>query len=323
MKKETKLAVASVAVTAVAATAAAAVTAMKLLTDVAINKTLPKNVCKMQKKLTGSVTGEEIMNIITESGERLKNAGTERVTIKSCDGLTLVGHWYPAENAKRIVIGMHGWRSNWYSDFGTSAEYLHELGCSLLCPDQRSQGESEGEHIGFGVLERYDCRDWVNYVIDRFGTELPIYLCGISMGATTVLMASEFDYPPCVRGIISDCGFTSPHAIWSHVMINNLHISDKLCYPIANFFVNKKASFDGDEMSTVDALRKTRLPVLFVHGAEDKFVPVQMTYENYNSCASEKKMLIVPGAGHGTSYFYDTEGYKEAVRDFFARYDNI
>lgn len=323
MKKETRLAFVAAGFTAVAATAAAAVTSMKLLADVAVNKTLPKRACKFQDKIAGSVTGQEIMNIINEKGELLKNAATERVAIQSSGGLTLVGHWYPAENAKRIVVCMHGWRSSWYADFGACAQFLHDSGCSILCPDQRSQGESEGDHIGFGVLEREDCRDWVNYVIERFGTKLPIYLCGISMGATTVLMASGYEYPPCVRGIISDCGFTSPHEIWSHIMKNNLHISDKIGYPIANFFVNKKASFDGDDMSTVDALRNTRLPVLFVHGEEDTFVPVQMTYENYAACASDKTMFTVPGAGHGMSYFYDPEGYRRAVLEFFAQNDNI
>ncbi len=321
MKKETKVAIAAVSAAAAAATVTAAVTSMKLLTDIAINKTLPKNIYKMHTRLTGTYNGEEITSLINKNGMLLKERATERVTIKSRDGLTLVGHWYPAQNAKRIMICMHGWRSNWYSDFGTCSQFLHEQGCSMLCPDQRSQGESEGEHIGFGVLERNDCYDWVKYVIDRFGQQLPIYLCGISMGATTVLMASEFEYPPCVRGIISDCGFTSPHAIWSYVMKHNLHISDRIGYPIANFFVNKKASYDGDEMSTVDALRKTKLPVLFIHGDSDKFVPVQMTFENYAACASEKEIFIVPGAGHGISYFVDTQGYQSAVKRFFLLHD--
>ncbi len=321
MKKGTKVAVAAVTAAAAAATVTAAVTSIKLLTDIAINKTLPKNVDKMHTRLTGTYNGEEITTLISKNGQLLKDKDTERVTIKSRDGLTLVGHWYPAQNAKRIIIGMHGWRSSWYADFGTCSEFLHDQGCSMLFPDQRSQGESEGDHIGFGVLERNDCYDWVNYVIDRFGQDLPIYLCGISMGATTVLMASEFEYPSCVKGIISDCGFTSPRAIWSYVMKHNLHISDKIGYPIANFFVNKKASYDGDDMSTVDALRKTKLPVLFIHGDNDKFVPVQMTYENYAACASEKEIFIVHGAGHGISYFVDTEGYQFAVKQFFLRHD--
>ncbi|MBP3480323.1 MAG: alpha/beta fold hydrolase [Clostridia bacterium] len=320
-KKDIKAVLLATLAAAAVSTAAAAVTSFKLLADVAVNKTLPKRVYKMQDKLSGGGADEEIINTINQNGELLKSTVTERVAIQSRDGLTLVGHWYPAENAKRIVVAMHGWRSSWYADFGTSARFMHDTGCSVLYPDQRSQGESGGEHIGFGVLERYDCFDWVNYVIERFGSELPIYLCGISMGATTVLMASEFEYPPCVKGIISDCGFTSPRAIWSHVLKNNLHISDKIGYPIANYFVNKKASFDGDEMSTVDALRKNRLPVLFVHGDDDKFVPVQMTYENYAACTAEKTMLIAPGAGHGMSYFTDPEGYKSAVAGFFARHD--
>ena len=143
-KKDIKAVLLATLAAAAVSTAAAAVTSFKLLADVAVNKTLPKRVYKMQDKLSGGGADEEIINTINQNGELLKSTVTERVAIQSRDGLTLVGHWYPAENAKRIVVAMHGWRSSWYADFGTSARFMHDTGCSVLYPDQRSQGESGG-----------------------------------------------------------------------------------------------------------------------------------------------------------------------------------
>ena len=111
IKRDIKVALLATVAATAAATAAAAVTSFKLLADVAVNKTLPKRVYKMQDKLSGGGTDKEILNMINENGELLKRTVTERVAIQSHDGLTLVGHWYPAENAKRIVVAMHGWRS--------------------------------------------------------------------------------------------------------------------------------------------------------------------------------------------------------------------
>lgn len=307
---------------AVAAGTAAAVTAASVfMTKTAIDREPPKALKAVHHAVAGGVIPEPELEEITQSAERLANADTETVTITSRDGLTLKGHWFPADDPKRIVIAMHGWRSSWYRDFGVPTKYFHETGCSILYPDQRGQDDSAGDYIGFGVLERYDCLDWLNYALRRFGNTLPIYLCGISMGATTVLMAAGLGLPSQVHGILADCGYTTPHAVWAHVMENNLHISEKLYYPIVNRICHLTAHFDGDETSTVEAMQTNRVPVLFIHGADDKFVPVDMTYENYDACIAPKELLIVAGAGHGMSYFADTAAYQGAVEKFFAKYD--
>ena len=76
----------------------------------------------------------------------------------------------------------------------------------------------------FGLIERFDCLEWVEWATAKCGSELPIYLCGVSMGATTVLMAAGLELPENVHGITADCGFTSPHAIWENTSQTTTYI---------------------------------------------------------------------------------------------------
>jgi len=219
------------------------------------------------------------------------------------------------------LIAMHGWRSSWSQDFGMIAPFWLESGCAVLFAEQRGQGNSGGEYMGFGLLERFDCLDWIGWVNERTEQKLPLYLGGISMGASTVLMTAGFDLPENVRGIIADCGFTSPRAIWKHVVENRFHLPYGLYSRAANDICKRRIQVPSDAYSTVEALRSCAVPVLLIHGTDDRFVPVEMTYENYKACSSEKQLFIVPGAEHGTSYLVDTAGYETAVRSFWNSYD--
>ncbi len=280
-----------------------------------------KQMHKKRQKLSGLEYTAEFLKEIENAEQRLRERDTETITLEADDGVTLVGHWYPCENAKRTIVAMHGWRSSWAGDFGPIADSWHEQGCHILFAEQRGQGLSGGEHMGFGLTERYDCPLWVNWVNERVGTDLPIYLAGISMGATTVLMASDLEMPDNVRGVIADCGFTSPYAIWKHVVQNNMHLHYGLFDRMAEELCKKTVQFSPKDGSAVNSLEKTRLPVLFIHGTDDHFVPVTMTYENYKACASPKYLLVVPGADHGMSYYIDRERYEQAVSSFWLAYD--
>lgn len=141
------------------------------------------------------------------------------------------------------------------------------------------------------------------------------------MGASTVLMTAGFDLPNNVCGIMADCGFTSPKAIWKYVVENNIHIPYRLYGKAVDDACKRKIQYEADGYSCTEALQKCKVPVLFVHGTDDKFVPVEMTYENYKACASEKRLFIVPGAEHGMSYMVDTAGYQKEVLDFWAEHD--
>lgn len=199
--------------------------------------------------------------------------------------------------------------------------FLYDDGCSVLYAEQRGQGNSGGEYMGLGALERFDCLDWINWVNDRETNGLPVYLAGISMGATTVLMATGLELPSNVHGIIADCGFTSPYEISKHIVENNLHLSFGLRGEVADALCRKKIQVGTKECSAVDALRENRIPVLFIHGADDRFVPVDMTFENFKACAGPKELLVIPGADHAMSYYADRQRYEAAVRTFWEQYD--
>ncbi len=320
MKKETKIKIGVGVAVGVTAAIAATKAVMDVMSDVTVAKDMPPAATKVKKVLTDKLIDDEAWTAATALSKELEKRPHEEVTIDNRDGLKLVGHWFERQNAKRVVICFHGWRSGWSTDFAPAVPFFENEDCSLLLVEQRSHGKSEGEYIGFGVYERFDCLDWIEYAHAR-EPELPIYLCGISMGASTVLMASGLGIPSCVHGIIADCGFTSPRAIWAHVMKKNAKIGEKLSYPLANYFISKKAGYRGEDASTIDAMKVCRVPILFVHGDADGFVPLSMTEQNYEACASDKTLLVVKGADHGTSYIVDPESYENHVRELFARYD--
>ena len=170
--------------------------------------------------------------------------------------------------------------------------------------------------MGFGLVERHDCLDWINWVNDENNQHLPIYLCGVSMGASTVLMAGGLELPSNVQGIVADCGYTSAQDIWKHVA-KHLHVSYGICGKPVGKMAQRRLCVAMDSMSCPDALKQCNIPVLFIHGTDDRFVPVEMTYENYKACAAPKYLFVVPGAEHGMSYLIDPEGYQMTVRNFW------
>jgi len=314
MKKANKLLLGGALLGTAAAAASYAVTDSMM--RLALDRTAPAYMEKLQRKNPESEELAKLREQAAEAAERLANTTHETVEILSHDGLKLVGHWFPVPNTKRILLAMHGWRSAWNKDFAMIADFFRSEGCSVLYVEQRAQGESEGQYMGFGLLERYDCRSWCDWVWEQFGNSLPVYLCGVSMGASTVLMASGFVLPPCVKGIIADCGFSHVDAIWRHVSRQyGLHGegSDIIC--------RQKIQTGSRDCSCPEALRHNKLPVLFVHGTADTLVPVEMTYENYEACTAEKRLLIVPGAGHGWSYAVNKAGYEAELKRFWQDYD--
>lgn len=319
MKTWVKTAAAGAAVTAAAAVAVSRA-AVRLLLSQALDREEPWILKTAAARLAGRPKNDPGMETAAEAALRLKDAPLERVELTARDGTRLAGHWYGNENAARVIVAMHGWRGSWYKDFAMIAPFWFEHGCSVLFAEQRGQGESGGHAMAFGVLERYDCLDWVEWANARCGTGLPVYLAGISMGATTVLMAAGLGgkLPGNVRGVMADCGFTSPEAIWRHVTENNWHLPYGLWKRQINRLAEARLQCAPGAVTTLDAMREAKLPVLFVHGEADSFVPASMTVENFEACASPKKrLLLVPGARHGLSWLVEPERYKAEVLAFW------
>lgn len=290
----------------------------------ALDRQPPKLLQRLEERLKGE--GPEdgaVLEHCIRLQHRLENTPHQLVELCSFDGTPLVGHLFRAEHQKRVVLAMHGWRSCWARDFGAVADFLRDNGCTVLYGEQRGQGESGGAYMGFGMIERYDCLEWVRWLNANGFRQVPVYLAGISMGATTVLMAAGFDVlPENVAGVIADCGFTSAGAEWKYISENNLRISFERRRRHVDALCRKRIELNADAYSTLDAMKACRVPILFIHGAADTFVPVEMTLQNYEACQAPKRKLIVPGANHGMSYFYDRPGYEAAVLDFFEAQEN-
>ncbi|MBQ6893718.1 MAG: alpha/beta hydrolase [Clostridia bacterium] len=241
------------------------------------------------------------------------------VWIKSSDGLKLHGELVKNGEVKKIVIAVHGFRSNPQHAFTASMPYFYDKGFSFLLIDHRAHGKSEGEYITYGVYERYDLCGWVRYAVETFGDDVEILLHGISMGASTVLMASGLELPQNVKGLIADSGYISPHDIFVRVLDHSFHAKPFPLLNIAGMMAKRKANFDFKGASTIDAMAVNTIPVLFVHGEDDDFVPIDMTEANYEACIAEKTIVRVKGALHACSYLVDKEACEKAMDDFLAK----
>lgn len=323
MKRSARIACITAGTAAVAASVAALIstTITRTLVGEALDRSGSFLLKNKKHLISGSIKDAETLRRAQENAARLAQVEMKQIEIISRDGVSLIGHWYPCENAERIIVAMHGWRSSWTWDFGSISSFWHDRKCSVLYVEQRGQGASGGSYMGFGMIERYDCLDWVNWVCENVPDSTPIYLAGISMGAATVMMAADLPLPERVHGIMADCGFTSAKAIWKHVTEDNLHLSYRFREKYVDALCRRRIRCGAGEISTVKALANTHVPLLFFHGTADTFVPVSMTMENYEACASPKMLHIVEGAGHGMSYFLDPEGYQKATLDFWNRFD--
>lgn len=307
--------------TAVGVTIAAATVLPNVFVRIVTDRKEPALIRRTRQQLTRKLCNIGAYSEIGKATQRLATAEMEQIRTTAVDGTTLVGHWRRCENAKRIIIAMHGWRSSWARDFCACADFWQENGCSVLYAEQRGQGQSGGEYLSFGILERYDVLSWANEINRRQGSKLPIYLAGISMGATAVLLAAAQPVPANVSGVMADCGFTSPEAIWQYVAQQKLHIPYRLLKPYVYKTCKKRFGCLPNEVSTTEALKKSKVPVLLIHGTEDDFVPHQMSVAAKDACASSCKLLLVPGARHGESYLKAPQQYKAHVKAFWEEND--
>ena len=265
---------------------------------------------------------DALLNRIAEGREELAALTPERVGIMSDDGLKLVGWLYhPEEPSDHYMLCMHGYHSS-VNDFVCAVPFFRSLGYHVLLAEQRAHGESEGNWITFGVKERYDCLAWTRYLVNTFGDSISIVLDGLSMGATTVQLASALPLPGSVKAVISDCGFTSPYDIVSDVL--GRVVPKAAVNPVMAMLrpmVKRLAGFDLKAVSTEEALAHTDLPVLFVHGLADELVPHEMSVRGRRACRGPSELISVEGAGHGLSFIVDEPRCREACRAFLDRYD--
>lgn len=258
------------------------------------------------ERITRHTMFEKVTPIVKEALKWINRQEFEKVFIQSRDGLRLAGKFLKAEPAAGTVILVHGYRSIAANDFSSAIKPYFEKGYHVLLVDQRSHGESEGRYITFGINESSDVAFWAEFISKKY-PGLPIILGGISMGAASVLMAPRFDLPPEVRGIVADCGFTSPRDVIRFTIKNEMHLPPDLFFPMIDFWSKRIAKIDLSSVSTLEVLKQNTIPVLFIHGKTDRRVPCSMTEENHEACRAYNEMVLVENANHGMSFLVDRD----------------
>lgn len=242
----------------------------------------------------------------------------ERVYITSDDGLKLSGRYYHHADGAPLDIGFHGYRGTAVRDFCGGSQISFELGHNVLLVDQRAQGKSEGHAITFGIKESKDCLCWIRYAAERFGADIPVTLYGVSMGGTTVLMASGMELPDNICCIVADCPFSDPETIIRKVC-GDMGLPHKLAYPFIALGARIFGGFRLSDGDAAKAVKHAKVPILIIHGEEDRFVPCEMSKR---ICAKNPLVELVtfPGAGHGLSFVTDRLRYEKMVRAFLEKH---
>lgn len=276
------------------------------LFNFALNPTenwFPKNIYSEQKH----IINEEFMQ-----------TGTD-VYMTNRSGLKLHGYTFEqAETSNKWLIAMHGYRGSALSmsDYGYN---FYNQGYNVLIPEQRGMGDSEGDYIGMGWLERLDLCDWINYIVDK-NANSEIVLLGVSMGASTVMLAVGEDLPSNVKVAIEDCGYTSIYEQMKYCLkyfgkigtFPAINSAEPFCKLFAKYSL-----YDGD---CVQSLKKSNIPMLFAHGSADIFVPFYMQDILFDAFEGEKAKIVIEGAEHTMSSSVKPTEYWQGVWDFVQNY---
>lgn len=293
----------------------------------------------------GALVYEGALNtsIATKFGEFFSKRDTDRVEQRSNEYATSADEWFEAHKGQDQVIACekagtahayiilqetpsdkwavlnHGYSSDPSGTAAYAREY-YNMGYNCVCPSMRGLGEDENRYCSMGYYDKYICLAWVNYVT-LTDPNAKILIHGYSMGAaTTMLTLGEEGLPANVKCAVSDCGYTNVYEQYTYVLKHNASLPAFPILDLANAVSKLRGNFDFKESSPIDAIRKTDVPILFIHGDKDDFVPYFMMDQLYDACASEKEKLTIEGAVHASSVYKDPELYWATVKKFIAKY---
>lgn len=254
----------------------------------------------------------EIDEHIYQDAKKWLNQNGQNVSIVSYDGLKL--HGTLVDNQSDVyVIMVHGYRGDGASII-SPIKKMNNKGYNLLIPDLRGHGESEGDYIGMGWDDRHDILQWVNFLLD-INPNISIVLYGVSMGGATVMNVAGENIPHQVKAIIEDCGYTSVWDLFkAHIDMSNLE--SEIALRMASFATRLRAGYAIEDDQPIEQVKKSKVPILFIHGDQDDFVPFSMLDDLYNAANCEKQKLIIQGAGHANSCSVNTKLYYQTIFDF-------
>ena len=271
-----------------------------------------------------------IMNVIGRTWAA--HADSEEVQMYSEDGYLLKGMvFYPAKtepdpsetaggSGSRWAVLLHGYTGSKEMMYSYAYWYV-QRGFHVLAPDFRCQGESDGDYIGLGATDSRDLKKWIGEVILARDPDAAVVLHGLSMGASTALLyAGEQDPPANVKAVIADCAYTDAYSMFQEKIGSWFHLPAFPVVDAAALMIRLRAGYDLRETSPLKAVASGKVPTLFIHGKEDRMIPVSMCLKLYNAAACEKEIMIMEEAGHAQSGEKDPVRYYETTAMFLDRF---
>ncbi|MBE6934680.1 MAG: alpha/beta fold hydrolase [Ruminococcaceae bacterium] len=262
--------------------------------------------------------GEQYLAVkdkIFECTRKMDEQPYEPVYITSFDGLKLFGRYYHHADGAPLKIIFHGYRGLALRDASGGYTLAKALGYNVIAVDQRAHGKSQGHVITFGIRERRDVLSWIEYANSRFGEKTPILISGVSMGAATVIMAATLPLPKNVCAILADCPYSTPKDIIQKVAADE-HFPPRLSYPFIRIAAKLLGGFDLEETSSLEGAKCSTVPILLLHGEDDRFVPWEMSQEIHEKSNGCTTLATFPNAGHGLSYMVAPREYEAACIGF-------
>lgn len=284
---------------------------------------------QLTESLSQRVPEEELPQ---EIRDRLKKIKAEKkafveqyppqdVFIRSHDNLKLHGYRFDTHpGSHRWAILVHGYMNEGIGMFSYAPEFSRK-GFNILVPDLRGSGKSEGDYIGMGWMDRLDVVAWINHIVHR-DPQAKIVLHGVSMGGATVMMTAGEKLPDNVVAIIEDCGYSSVADEFTYELRNLYNLPSFPVLSLADKAIKSRAGFSIYEASSVEQLKKAKVPVLFIHGGDDTYVPTEMVHKVYEAAPVEKELLIVDEAPHASSSVVDPKTYFSKIFSFIDKYIN-
>lgn len=273
--------------------------------------------------VTGGIAGndempDEYWKKAKNNEKWLESQNLQRFEITNKKGMKLKAKLFPSEEESKVfVIACHGAHSSGIGEFSFISKYFHKKSYNLFLVDHRASGESEGMWMGYGLYESQDTMLWIDFIKKNFGDDIEIVLYGVSMGGATVLMMSGLNLPKNVKGIVSDCSYTSAWDEFAYQLKTSFHLPKFPVLYIVNFISVIVAGYSFKKASPINALKKAKVPILFFHGEKDDYVPAYMIKQLYDACPTKKEMMLVPDAFHAKSYQTHPDVYEKKFNEFF------
>ena len=302
-------------------TAGAAALTLHTYLDIMYKETIPKGPMKRLQEAMDNGDMDALGKYTDKSNEWNRKQKCENIDLTNKRGEVLKGYFYPAENeSKLFCVFAHGYRADHNGDPANFIRYYHEKGYNFFSCDHTAAGRSDGDFVGFDYFESQDMLEWLDYLIGRFGEDIKIVLHGVSMGGATVCKMAD-KVPEQVKIIVADCPYTSAQdefiAVAKSVGINKTAPAIFKGFNELNKWI---AHYDLLETDVRDNVKNSKVPMLFVHGADDDFVPTRMGVELCDICRNDKDIYLVANAKHAESIVKDTEGYLNKLSEFIDKY---